>query len=248
MKSVLVRLECITNMHVGNGDVNYNIIDNEVERDPVNNTPTINSSGVKGALRQYFANDNSLKDHVDKLFGNKSTDTSQGSLKIFSADLVAMPARASEGEKTYYMITSESALERYQYIRKEFLKDKSDDKKDENKDKDNIKREVEGIEIKNMIKLNGVAEPVAVLSDEDMKKISLPVMARNCLENGLSTNLWYEEVVPYKSVFAFTVLSDSDEDINKFKASVDGKVIQFGGEASIGYGFCKVSVEEAKNE
>ena len=30
MKSAIVELKCITNLHVGNGDVNYNIIDNEV--------------------------------------------------------------------------------------------------------------------------------------------------------------------------------------------------------------------------
>ena len=30
MAAIIVNLECMTNMHVGNGDVNYNIIDNEV--------------------------------------------------------------------------------------------------------------------------------------------------------------------------------------------------------------------------
>lgn len=35
MAAIIVNLECMTNMHVGNGDVNYNIIDNEVEKDPV---------------------------------------------------------------------------------------------------------------------------------------------------------------------------------------------------------------------
>ena len=35
MNAMILRLECLTNLHVGNGDVNYNIIDNEVERDPV---------------------------------------------------------------------------------------------------------------------------------------------------------------------------------------------------------------------
>ena len=47
----------MTNMHVGNGDVNYNIIDNEVEKDPVTGYPTINASGVKGALREFFNGD-----------------------------------------------------------------------------------------------------------------------------------------------------------------------------------------------
>ena len=43
MKAYMIQLQCMTNMHVGNGDVNYNIIDNEVERDPVTGYPTINS-------------------------------------------------------------------------------------------------------------------------------------------------------------------------------------------------------------
>ena len=54
MGAIVVNLECVTNMHVGNGDVNFNIIDNEVERDVVTGYPTINASGVKGALREYF--------------------------------------------------------------------------------------------------------------------------------------------------------------------------------------------------
>ena len=43
MAAIIVNLECITNMHVGNGDVNYNIIDNEVEKDPITGYPTINA-------------------------------------------------------------------------------------------------------------------------------------------------------------------------------------------------------------
>jgi len=45
---------CLTNLHVGSGDINYNIVDNEVERDPVTGLPMIHASGVKGALREYF--------------------------------------------------------------------------------------------------------------------------------------------------------------------------------------------------
>lgn len=242
MYAVLVRLECVTNMHVGNGDVNYNIIDNEVERDPVTGVPTINSSGVKGALRQFFAKDHDLKKYVNEFFGNKESDTSEGSLKIFSADMVAMPARASEGDRSYFLVTSDSAIERYRYIRKEFLDDS------DVPEKATIKGSVEGITIDRAVKLKGVTDPVAVLSDSQIQDIDLPVMARNCLENGISTNLWYEEVVPYKSVFAFTVLSENKKDIGDFKDAIDGAIIQFGGEASIGYGFCKVSVEEAPNE
>ena len=51
MAAIIVNLECMTNMHVGNGDVNYNIIDNEVEKDPVTGYPTINASGVPPMAR-----------------------------------------------------------------------------------------------------------------------------------------------------------------------------------------------------
>ena len=30
MAAIIVNLECMTNMHVGNGDVNYNIIDKRI--------------------------------------------------------------------------------------------------------------------------------------------------------------------------------------------------------------------------
>ena len=40
-------------------------------------------------------------------------------------------------------------------------------------------------------------------------------------------------------------LLGTEENLAIFKKAVDGKVVQFGGNASIGYGLCKVSVKEA---
>jgi len=47
----LYKIECLTNLHVGSGDINYNVVDNEVEKD-INGYPMIHSSGLKGALRE----------------------------------------------------------------------------------------------------------------------------------------------------------------------------------------------------
>ena len=44
-KMYMMKLE--TNLHVGNGDINYNIIDNEVEKDVLTEQPIIYSSGMK---------------------------------------------------------------------------------------------------------------------------------------------------------------------------------------------------------
>ena len=67
----------------------------------------------------------------------------------------------------------------------------------------------------------------------------LPVIARNYLENGESKNLWYEELVPHESVFWFMVIGE-EKDVETFHKAVDGKVVQFGGNASLGCGLCRV--------
>lgn len=68
-----------------------------------------------------------------------------------------------------------------------------------------------------------------ILPEETFKKIELPVLARNKLDNGISKNLWYEQVVPHESLFAFAVLG-TEENLAIFKKAVDGKVVQFGGQ------------------
>ena len=58
MNAIVYKITCVTNLHVGSGEANFDVIDNTVEKDPVTELPTINSSGVKGALRQYFKEKN----------------------------------------------------------------------------------------------------------------------------------------------------------------------------------------------
>lgn len=236
MAAVIVNLECITNMHVGNGDVNYNIIDNEVERDVVTGYPTINASGVKGALREYF-----MKKHVDinninKMFGGENV----GRLHFLSADMIAIPARASAGKKAYYLLSTKEAISRYQEKCQTFLQKEinvTPKKLEENK-------AAEGIKLTEVVNIFG--NDIYILSDEDFRKIPLPVIARNHLENGKSKNLWYEEIVPHKSLFSFAVLAEDDDKelLTLFVEMINDQIIQFGGNASIGYGLCKVFVTE----
>jgi CRISPR-associated protein Cmr4 len=63
---------------------------------------------------------------------------------------------------------------------------------------------------------------------------ALPVVARNCL--GENKNLWYEELVPHQSLFYFVVLVPEGEPALDFP-----KPVQFGGNASVGYGYTKVT-------
>lgn len=239
MKSILVTLKCITNLHVGNGDVNYNIIDNEVERDAVTGYPTINSSGVKGALRSYFKTNQPQV--VESWFGSdpkEKTKHQQGSLTILSANMLAIPLRASAGEKAFHLVYTEEMLNQYKTlcsafnISTEITADKSSDQQ----------VTIEGFNADKPIIIS--KEKMYLSTEANLKKVSLPVIARNYLENGKSSNLWYEEVVPHESVFYFVVASENENAVSNFAKAVNDKIIQFGGNASIGYGLCKVTVRE----
>ncbi len=233
MAAIIVNLECVTNLHVGNGDVNFNIIDNEVERDVVTGYPTINASGVKGALREYFVKKGMAPEKIDAIFGKDSA----GRLKFLSADMLAVPLRASAGTEVFYMVSTKEALEKYKETNALFL-----NKSVELGSASVSGRQAEGFNLSEAVTLLG--KEIHLLGQADFRKVALPVVARNKLENGKSVNLWYEEVVPHKSLFSFAVLAESkDADLlNEFCNEVDGQVIQFGGNASIGYGLCKATV------
>lgn len=238
MAAIIVVLECITNMHVGNGDINYNIIDNEVERDFVTGYPVIHSSGVKGALREYFLKNPTDLVNINKVFGSdERKNNTQGKLKILNADMLAIPARAAKGPDAYYLISTRESVENYKKKCSIFL----------NKEIDIIYEDVsgksvEGIEL--VKKTSVLKKDIYMIDESSFRKIPLPVLARNKLDNGESTHLWYEEVVPHESLFIFPVAADDadQEYLDKFAEAVSHKVIQFGGNASIGYGLCNVSV------
>lgn len=219
MKAKIFVIECLTNLHVGNGDVNFNIIDNEVERDVVTGFPTINSSGVKGALRAFFE-ENDLS-NTNEIFGSEvKGSTTSGSLKFLSANLLALPIRSiSGGDKPYSIHAPKTACEDFKQMLKNF--------------------QLEDVSIED---IKGGDEVITLDADNScFEKYGLPVIARNSV--GEQTNLWYEEVVPHKSIFYFVVVASTSESENlleNFTESVREKIIQFGANASVGYGLCKV--------
>ena len=227
MKAKIFVIECLTNLHVGNGDVNFNIIDNEVERDVVTGFPTINSSGVKGALRAFFE-ENKLSD-INEIFGSEDKGiTTSGSLKFLSANLLALPIRSiSGGDKPYSIHAPKTACEDFNQMIANF--------------------QLEDVLIED---IKGGDEVITLDVDNSCyEKYGLPVIARNSV--GEQTNLWYEEVVPHKSIFYFAVVASTNESENlleSFTDSVRDKIIQFGANASVGYGLCKVIKVISGNE
>jgi hypothetical protein len=80
---------------------------------------------------------------------------------------------------------------------------------------------------------NIIGKEFAVVKSFD--DYDLPVTARNCLQG--KGNLWYEEVVPHGSVLYFAVIypSSATPELNF------PPVVQFGGNASIGCGYTKIT-------
>lgn len=269
MKVQLMKIRCLTNLHVGSGDIQYEIVDGQVEKDPITAYPVIFSSGVKGAMREYAELHLEISE-VEDIFGaerggNKEKKGKAGSVKFLTAQMVAMPMRASSGKSSYYMVTTKEMLMHFFRMRNE-IEDMEEGLLKEVVKLDNeinyyLKNEggmnigVEGYIAEKEIphdleKLIGFlsdtfSENVIILSQDTMKNISLPIVARNHLENGKSVNLWYEEVVPHESLFFLYMLSNGtplgDRSLDRLlKLIEDNPLIQFGGNMTIGNGLTRM--------
>jgi len=263
-----------TNLHVGSGDTNFGIVDNEVQRDTITNLPVINASSLKGALRDHFdelikADDTSK--HFTKLFGDEET---QGLIKFIDARLLFLPLRSNK--KPFYHVTSKETLESFKDMLQSFgiVLDFEGISGDESIVVDKQDAVIEDVHCKakelNLQKLKNLfgIKNLAIFSEEDFNEAisNLPVIARNKLNDGKSENLWYEEVVPRESIFV-SVLSyydnfnDSGADkrgktdktvltrqYKKFEEKLLSDDIQIGANASIGYGICNFTLLGASDE
>ncbi len=243
MNVKLFKLKCLTNLHVGNGDVNFNVIDNEVEKDPINGYPLINASGVKGALRDYFDTAGVAKETIDGMFGSagasESSKSSSGQIKLLSAWMLARPLRATKGNYAYYLTTTPAAWEQLRSLANGLGFSGAIP------DAESVTADMIGAEAENL-PLEGSCyrfdnESLFIMSNENFREVSLPVIARNSTGSVNKKNLWYEEFVPHESVFYFFAVSDDAKLLAQFCDTINGKAVQFGGNASIGYGLCKVT-------
>ena len=260
MVAHLYKLECLTNLHVGSGEANYNIIDKEVERDPITGYPIIHASGIKGALREYFTENKVLPEaKITEIFGKPSsaTEFGAGSYKFFDAHLLSRPMRVGGNTtRSSISVTSDDLLRDFLTQTANFginkytnvnlpeltfgenidfltnagnitVEDEQTDTFDANDADDADYMEA----AKNI-----VGDTFAVA--KNFGSYALPVVAHNKLEHGESKNLWYEEYVPHGSVFWFLVLTpDEKNELNLENQTM----LQFGANASIGYGFVRIT-------
>ena len=104
-----------SNTHVGSGQNSYGIVDNVVQKDYINNHPCINSTSLKGALREYFENQLSLSEvDIYNIFGSKPTENDNtklqpGSHYFHQAYLLSYPMRSNMAQ--YFDVTCPTILQ-----------------------------------------------------------------------------------------------------------------------------------------
>ena len=262
------QLTCLTNMHVGGGESEYGIVDKRVQRDPVSERPVIFSSSLKGAIREHFSHllssENALITYIFGPDGQRSVGKGKpgiGHFKFFQADLCVYPVRSDQ--RVFRRATSQNTLQEVADKAK-MLGNGCDwgrnfgglltaSEPEQGKPLcDRDRERLEDFLSKGGLSLTNnhlLGEHPAYFHDCDYKQLlkKLPTIARNQLENGVSKNLWYEEIVPRQSQFVFFVAMPKevpdDVELQSFLDvfdSEDGFVMQVGGNASIGYGYCSI--------
>jgi len=252
-------IDCLTNLHVGSGDANFNIVDKEVEKDPLTGYPVVHASGIKGALREAYAKTHTEDDQTKRIFGKPATDNETdtgGSYKFFDAHLLYRPMRA-EGNLPYVNVTTVTAIKNFVNLAKAFgvdpglnvsvLDNLSFGKAKFLTSDSNVKVESE---LCATLATNVVDALKSFLGDHfaiaaNMDDYDLPVIARNCLQK--QKNLWYEEYVPYGSRFYMLAIIPDGTDAQEIK-EVFPEVAQIGGNCSVGYGYCKFECKFSSQE
>ncbi|NKQ41262.1 MAG: type III-B CRISPR module RAMP protein Cmr4 [Sulfurovum sp.] len=237
-EATLYKITAVSNLHVGNGEANFSVLDKQVQRDVISNYPQINASSLKGALREYmtfvkFKNEegkDSFRPLVSTIFGSEPTQgddkAHQGYMNFHDAKLLSLPVRTNK--VPFLRATSKEVLREYQAYCKNFAIEC-----DLDIDNLEIGHELdetvvaEEWQYNKSINLNGlkelIGENIILMKDEHFRTLAkeLPFVARNYLENGKSENLWYEEIVPRESQFYFALEQPNDNTL-AYKLTQEG--------------------------
>jgi CRISPR-associated protein Cmr4 len=197
-------IECLTNLHVGSGSDNFGIVDKEIQRDQVDNVPIIHASSMKGAIREFFEECTGINvTLIKKYFGSDKNDSTlqQGLLRFFEGRLLAIPVRGID-DTSDYLSTSEKLISDFNGFAGN-MNSTIDALILPSISNQNAKTEYGNVTLIDYI--SNIGNNIAYFPSDILNKAikSLPIIARNSLENGQSENLWYEEVIPRGSKFYF---------------------------------------------
>ncbi len=257
-------IQAISNLHVGSGEGDFSIVDKQIQRDPVCNLPTIHASGIKGALReameQEAKTDTALAPTIIEIFGSDPKDRDkkikQGLNHFFEGKLLVLPIRSSHD--FFYRATCPLVLEEFASILKQFDKTHAALERLELLSElpvakgqplyfgtengeimlEDWKAKHDHFEAEALTPILG--ERPALLHNDDFKALAkeMPIIARNYLNEGISENLWYEEVAPRESRFYTMVSRHQENDGLDSYLQKRKNLVQLGANATVGYGLC----------
>lgn len=233
---LLFRVRALTNMHPGAGDSFYGPVDKTVQRDPASGRPVIHAHSLKGALREYFESEFNHGENsafIRHVFGSpvkrNNGNLQPGDYRFFSADLLALPVpdKNPASNESYHLATDDA-------VWSDFL------------GKIKLLGRTDFTDVQTLINAFTSSLPRRIdgAKATDFREVAeeLPVVARNQLDNGKSENLWYEELLPRETIFGFVVQAcySVEESLHRqtFIDGLNGKVIQIGANATVGYGYC----------
>jgi CRISPR-associated protein Cmr4 len=263
-------LTAISNLHAGSGEGDFSIIDKQVQRDSITNFPVMHASGVKGALREAaeLPSRNILTTTIQTVFGSKPDDklSLQGLYQFHDAKMLCLPLRSSHSlffRATCPAIIKEMLrdLELLGLTLSDAVKNTLNALSALSPTPDHplyiTTNEQPGLQLEDWTATHQAppagcdlataklifGERLALLHNNDFAAAceALPVIARNYLENGISQNLWYEEVVPRESRFYFSVIRPDDSTLLTEIFTALNHRAQFGANATVGYGLCQIS-------
>jgi CRISPR-associated protein Cmr4 len=268
-------LQPFTNVHVGSGNADFGVVDNLIQRDPASGLPYIQSSSLKGAIKQLsdlhqvpekdqqeiFGSDAS----VNKKGGNRKSQ--QGASVFLSAQLFALPIRTDrvpfvlatcpgvllEWRRTIkdLNLTLPVALEKA--IQALIIGVADHGSICLQKSLKGAELSASGAQLAHLDSNDASAlgdwvdsenlEKLCVVSDtffiEQCNDLNLPVIARNVLDDGQSVNLWYEQVLPRRSLLFYGIIWKDSSQQKTIEDILLQQPLQVGGNASVGYGFTR---------
>ncbi|MBU1486875.1 type III-B CRISPR module RAMP protein Cmr4 [bacterium] len=256
----------LTPLHAGAGD-SAGAIDLPIQRERHTEYPVVHSSGIKGALRWFFKCNDELKGHINDIFGKEEDEEGSGKVIFTDAKILFFPVRSSEG--VFKWVTSPFVIERLKQDLK-FIGISKDEiavttegysAKAFESYANRLILEDFPVTIRNDLKVleffNALTSPhfneetlkkrLIIVSDNLFKTLvtgATQIIARNVLnDNKTSKNLWYEEVVPADALF-YTIMKPAfkgNEAIGHLETGISKKILQLGGNETIGYGLVRMS-------
>lgn len=253
-------------LHAGIGQT-LGKVDLPIERECHTTYPCVYATGLKGAFRSFCeqkANENPppiTQDDINKIFGQEHDPTSAGSAIFTDLKILLFPVRASKD--AFKWVTSPWVIDRFKRdyklaLNKDFDEDflrKVNTVNQYHPDKHIILEDF-------VFYLQGTPDDVlfdfgdikirkkdVYVVDENIFKYlvnnATQVIARNVLsKEKTSDNLWYEEALPADTVLYSFILPSvtNNDELSKLKSPdlLDKKVVQIGGNETVGYGLTKI--------